>query len=116
MQEQEPKAGDTRHSSNQPLIETIGARAENSTTLHVENSVPTRLPSTASTRRNASELRSSTATSAPMPHDCCTAFRKRSRYSSSRLGPSRLVYSQRLFVEIRSDWRRRTVEKPLDSN
>ena len=38
-------------------------------------------------------------------------IQKRSRYSSSRLSPSRLVYSQRLFVEIRSDWRR-TVEKP----
>jgi hypothetical protein len=44
--------------------------------------------------------------------DCCTAFRKRSRYSSSRLSPSRLVYSQPLFVEIHSDCRRRTVEKP----
>jgi hypothetical protein len=39
-------------------------------------------------------------------------IQKRSRCSSSRLSPSRLVYSQPLFVEIRSDWRRRTVEKP----
>src|SRR4029077_19905605 len=45
------------------------------TTSRGENGVRTRLPSTASTRRSASGLRSSTATSAPMPHDCCTAFR-----------------------------------------
>ena len=81
-------------------------------TPRVENTERTRLPSTASTRRSASGLRSSTATSAPIPPDCCTAFRKHSRCSSSRLSPSRLVYSQPLFVEIHSDWRRRIVEKP----
>ena len=81
-----------------------------STTSHVENSVRTRLPSTASTRRSASdcvEYRDIGAHVARLLH----CIQQRSRYSSSRLSPSRLVYSQRLFVEIRSDWRR-TVEKP----
>ena len=92
---------------------TRSARGQrSSTTSRVENSVRTRLPKyrvdAAQRLGIAIEYRDIGARAARLLH----CIQKRSRYSSSRLSPSRLVYSQRLFVEIRSDWRRRTVEKP----
>ena len=87
---------------------TRSARGQRSS----KNSVRTRLPSAASTRHSASDCgrvprhRRRCRTIAALHSENAAGIRV---HGSVR---RRLVYGHPLFVEIHSDWRRRTVEKP----